>query len=113
MKDLEVELQKLQDEISAYIPYEDFVRIESRLEELKKEEDAKLRALSELQKAYLSANSDIEKEYVKEMVGKIREISRTARAEIRTLNQEIVTHNLTLERGRELYEKIKALSGDL
>ena len=113
MNDPELELRQIQSEISVYIPYEDFVRIENRLEELKKEEDAKLQALSDLQQAYVSANSDFEKNYVKEMVGQIREMSRTARAEIRALNQEIVAHNLTLERARELYQKIKTLGRNL
>ena len=113
MNDTETEFQKLQEEIRAYLPFEEFIRIEKRLEQLRGDEENKLLALRDLQKAYLSANSDFEQNYVKEMVAKIREMSKIARTEIRSLNQIIVDHNLTLEMARNLYEKVKALGGNL
>ena len=70
---------------------DDFVRIQQRLAELRKEEEAKLVALSELQKAYLSANSDAQRDAVKETVGKIRELSKIHRQEIRELKQKLLS----------------------
>ena len=96
-------LSEVQKEISQYMPCEEFVRIQLRLTELRKEEENKLLALADLQKAYLSANSDAERDSVKEVVVKIRELSKAARQEIKDLNAKIVSH-LPLELARTLYD---------
>ncbi len=92
-------------EIEEYIPYEKFIQIQRKLSELRKEEEAKLTALAELQKAYLSANSDAQRDAVKETVGKIRELSKIHRQEIRELNHQLAQH-MTLEQARNFYEKL-------
>ncbi len=97
----------LKQEIEQYMPYDEFAVIQQRLSELRMEEEAKLAALAELQKAYLSANSDAQREAVKETVGKIRELSKIHRQEIRELNQRLLKH-MTLEQAKDLYEKLRA-----
>jgi hypothetical protein len=97
--------EKIRQQIASYIDCDTFIRIQERLAELRKEEEAKLNALADLQKAYNSASSDAERENVKQIVGKIREISRTARVEIRELKQQILAH-MPLERATELYNQL-------
>lgn len=97
--------QNLRLEIEQYIPYEKFIQIQQRLSELRKEEEAQLTALAELQKAYLSANSDSQRDAVKETVGKIRELSKIHRQEIRELNQQLLQH-MTLEQAKTFSEKL-------
>jgi len=93
------------EEISKYMPYEEFVRIQERLAELRREEEKKLQALAELQKTYVSANTDSERDYVKQMVGKIRDLSKAERQEIRLLNQEIAKH-MTLEQANDFFQRL-------
>ena len=83
---------------------QEFLRIQARLAELKEEEDHKLIALSQLQKAFVGANSDAERDYVKQTVGQIREMSRSARQEIRELRQRLA-NNMTIEKADELYAR--------
>jgi DNA-directed RNA polymerase subunit F len=82
-------LDEIKAEIGRYLPYDEFVRIEKRLSEIKKEEEAQLKALAELAVAYQAAQSDLQREAVKTMVGKIREISKQFRSEMRTLKIEL------------------------
>lgn len=102
------ELKDLQTEIGRHMPYDDFVRIHRRLAELRGEEEAKLKALADLQKMYLAANSDPQREAVKEMVGKIRELSRQHRLEMRALNDEI-QQKMPFQLAAELYVRLLAL----
>jgi len=95
--------EEVRKQIGSLMDVDRFIEIQIRLAELRKDEDGKLVALAELQKAYLAATTDDEKEMVKETVGRIRELSRITRVEIRALNQEIVQH-MPLEKARELYE---------
>lgn len=95
----------LKQEIERYMPYGEFARIHERLTELRLEEEAKLTALAELQKAYLSANSDSQRDAVKETVGKIRELSKLHRKEIRELNQELLQY-MTLEQAKNFFERL-------
>lgn len=74
------------------MPYEEFVRIQVRLRELRAEEEAKLKALAELQPVFVNATTDQEKEMVKHTVAKIRDLSKAARAEIRQLNDRLLRH---------------------
>jgi hypothetical protein len=97
----------IEQDIAKFIPLEKFVRIEERLAFLRKEEEQKLLALGELQKAYVAANSDAERDMVKITVGKIRELSRATRTEIRSLNQELIQH-LPLEQAHKLYQDLLA-----
>ncbi len=97
--------QNLRLELEQYIPYEKFIQIQQRLSELRREEEAKLMALAELQKAYLAANSDSQRDAVKETVGKIRELSKIHRQEIRELNQQLLQH-MTLEQAKTFSEKL-------
>ena len=101
---MQQETEQIRQEIAAYMDCDEFVRSQARLAELKKEEEAKLRALAELQQAYVTANSDAERDHVKQMVGRIREISKLARGEIRELKQQILAH-MTLEVANDLYER--------
>jgi hypothetical protein len=102
------DLVKLQAEIGRYMPYDDFVRIHRRLSGLRAEEEAKLKALADLQKMYLAANSDAQREAVKEMVGKIRELSRQHRQEMRSLNDEI-QQKMPFHLAAELYQRLLAI----
>ena len=79
----------LSEEISRHMTLDEFLQIHQRLAELRAEEEAKLKALADLQKMYLAANSDAQRDAVKETVGKIRELSRQHRQEIRLLNDRI------------------------
>ena len=97
--------EEIRKQIGLLMDVDRFIEIEIRLTELRKDEDGKLAALAELQKAYLSATTDEEQEMVKQTVGRIRELSRTTRLEIRALNQEIVQH-MTLEKAKQLYEML-------
>ncbi len=98
-------LLQLEEEIAALMPYDKFVRVHQRLAELRSGEEQKLKLLAELQKSYVSADSDLEREKVKEVVGKIRELSKTAREEIRSLNREILNY-MPVEKARELYQEL-------
>ena len=102
---MQQEAEKIRKEIAAYMDCDLFVRSQARLAELKKEEEAKLQALAELQQAYVSANSDAERDHVKQMVGRIREMSKLARAEMRDLKQEILAH-MPYEKANDLYERL-------
>jgi hypothetical protein len=102
------QLLQLKEEITAFVPFDKFIRVQTRLAELRLEEDQKLELLAELQKVYLSANSDLEKDKVKEMVGKIRELSKVARSEIRSLNSKIQEH-MPVEKARHLYKRLLEL----
>src|SRR5262245_8390467 len=93
-------------EIAKRMPVEDFVRIQKRLEELRKEEEEKLKALADLQKYYLAAGTDSEREAVKNAVGKIREISKMARQEIRSLNNELVKH-MSLQEAKSFWDNYR------
>jgi len=94
--------EEVRKQIGLLMDVDRFVEIQTRVAGLRKDENGKLAALAELQKAYLSATTDEEKEMVKQTVGRIRELSRITRLEIRALNHEIVQH-MTLEQGRDLY----------
>jgi hypothetical protein len=83
---------RLKKEIEQHMPYDEFARIQTRLHELRAEEEAKLKALSELQAVFINSTTDQEKEMVKQTVGKIRDLSKAARAEIRQLNDELLQH---------------------
>ena len=96
-------LNSLEREIAALMPMESFLQIHNRLKQLRKEEEQKLAFLSELQKSYIQAGSDEERDKVKEMVGKIRELSKIAREEIKTLQREIQNF-MPIERAREFYK---------
>lgn len=98
----------MKEEITALMPYETFLQIHERQAQLRRDEEQRLEMLAGLQKSYLSALSDEEREKVKQMVGKIRELSRAAREEIRSLNQEIQTH-MPVEKAREMYQKLAQL----
>lgn len=100
------DLEKIRQEIASFMDYENFVRTQERLSQLKTEEEAKLKALADLQQAYLSANSDQQRDSVKQMVGKIREMSKLARIEIRELKQQILRH-MSLEKANELHGRLK------
>lgn len=104
------ETERVIDEISVHMPPKEFIRIHERLEQLRQEEEDKLKALAELQKAYLAAGTEWEQDQVRSAVGQIRELSRKTREEIRSLNSEIVRY-LPLERARELYERLLKSSG--
>lgn len=95
-------LLQLEKEIAAFMPYDAFLRVHQRLAELRSGEEQKLRLLAELQKSYISADSDTDRDKVKEVVGKIRELSRAAREEIRSLNREILNY-MPIEKARALY----------
>ena len=97
-------IREIEQEIGELMPLEDFLQIQRRLQELRFEEDAKLRALAELQQVYLSANTDQERDLVKEAVAQIRELSRATRLEIRELNNRLIQF-MTLEQARELFER--------
>jgi hypothetical protein len=96
--------EQIRQEIAGYMDCDVFVRSLTRLAELKKEEEAKLRALAELQQAYVAANSEADYEQIKQMVVRIREMSKLARAEIRDLKQQILAH-MSLEKANDLYER--------
>ena len=72
------------------MPFDEFARIQMRLKELRAEEEAKLKALAELQSVFVNATTDQEKEMVKQTVGKIRDLSKAARVEIRQLNDQLL-----------------------
>src|SRR5262245_21872976 len=95
---------EIEQQITARMPLEEFLRIHERLAILRKDENLKLNALAELQKAYLAANTDEQREMVKDAVAQIREISRKTREEIRSLNNKIHEH-IPLPEAKELYEK--------
>jgi DNA-directed RNA polymerase subunit F len=97
-------LTKLKQEIAAFMSVERFLEIHRRLAELKAEEEQKLAFLAELQKSYIAAGSDLERDKVKETVGKIRELSKIAREEIRGLNQQI-NDVMPIEKARDFYKK--------
>jgi len=96
---------RLEKEINALMPYESFLQIHERQATLRQEEEERLKMLAELQKTYVAASTDQEREKVREVVGKIRELSRAAREEIRSLNREIQSH-MPIERARELYQRL-------
>lgn len=87
------------------MPYDDFVRIQSRLAQLRKEEEDKLKALADLQQAFLSATTERETETVRKTVGEIREISRAARQEVRQLIGEIQRH-MSVDLARNFYAQV-------
>jgi hypothetical protein len=96
--------KEIEQEIDGLMPLDEFLKIHRRLKDLRFEEEAKLRALSELQQVYLGANTDQERELVKEAVARIRELSRATRQEIRELNNRVVQF-MPLEQARELFER--------
>jgi hypothetical protein len=100
---------EIEQEIGELMPLDEFLQIQRRLKDLRFEEDAKLRALAELQQVYLSAYTDQERDLVKEAVGKIRELSRSTRQEIRELNNRIVQY-MSLEQARDLFERYEKSS---
>lgn len=102
------QLEDLKAEIGRYMPYDDFVRIHRRLAELHSEEEAKLKALADLQKMYLAANSDPQRDAVKEMVGKIRDLSKQNRQEMRSLNNDI-QQKMPFNLAAELYQRLLAI----
>lgn len=87
------------------MPYDDFVRIQYRLAQLRKEEEDKLKALADLQQAFLSATTEKETETVRKTVGEIREISRAAREEIRQLIGELQKH-MSIDLARDFYARV-------
>src|SRR5438477_10474700 len=102
--------QEIREEIARYIDFDKFIRIENRLQELRAEEDSKLAALAELQKRYVAANSDFEREAVKQTVGKIRDLSKIHRQEIRALHSELEKY-LPVKLAEELYIKLSHSGG--
>lgn len=96
--------EQIQAEISKHMPFAEFLRIFNRIDELKHEEEAKLKALGDLQKMYVSANSDEQREAVKQMVVQIRELSRQHRQEIRALNDEI-QKAMPFAQAQDLYKR--------
>jgi hypothetical protein len=99
------------DRITGRMPLDEFLRIQERLTYLKKQEADKLKALAELQTVYVSANNDEQRDLVKDMVGKIRELSRKTREEIRSLN--VMIHGrMELSEAKELYEEYLRAKGD-
>lgn len=101
-------LDAIKAEIERKIPYKEFVRIQKRLSEIKKEEEAQLKALSELAVAYQAAQSDLQREAVKTMVGKIREISKQFRGEMRALKTEL-SNKMPLEEAAGFWQQLADL----
>jgi len=90
------------------MPLDAFLQIHERQAGLRKAEEERLKMLADLQKSYISASTDQQREQVKELVGKIRELSKAAREEIRSLNRELQSH-MRVEQARELYQKLVQL----
>lgn len=95
---------EIQTEIEQHLHFEDFLRIQKRLTDLRNEEEKKLLVLADLQRAFVGANTDFERDYVKQTVARIRELSKAARAEMRKLKQELLQH-LTLDEANDLYDR--------
>lgn len=102
-------LNSLEREITTLMPVETFLQIYNRLKQLRTEEEQKLTFLGELQKSYVQAGSDEERDKVKQMVGKIRELSKIAREEIKTLQREIQKF-MPIEKAREFYKRYVELA---
>jgi hypothetical protein len=102
-------LIELEREIATIMPLETFLGIQKRLAQLRSEEEKKLAFLGDLQKSYNAASSDRERDQVKQAVGKIRELSKIARKEIRGLHLEMQKF-MPLERSREYYKKYLELT---
>lgn len=98
-------LTDLKKQISAYMPYDDFMKIQVRLAQLRKEEEDKLKALADLQQAFVSAKTESEIEVVRKTVGEIREISRAAKQEIRQLIRELQKH-MSIDLARDFYAQV-------